>query len=500
MSFGDSAAVFEQRAKAIGLADDVFQRFKTERLDTMAKFACACNYSPGASDDKSFKELIHKILGRDPSLVEEACMRRLYNESCATVAADIRAQTEQSSDDVQRKLAPADGASRLEEQQTRLTGLQIRGPYEPGDTLVDRCANLLAYKYHDLWLEKLMMCRLDSVPQGFSTPTFQQLEAADKRLFLLLAEKARAGIKATTQGRPCDAKFEDCMNSTEVLSILQPKPMAVRAKDDEQPLKRQKTEKPQFGNSFERPSNKGKGKGKTTQSANQFMRDKRYKSTAFLTNHAAFLAIRKQCDNSHVHLEWGYDQDAQQFATALEAEYPKGPCDEYAQILLGIAHSQNIDVTPFKPKMHPDKQQSGRSVSPLIPEYVKVTTILLQEEPVVDSKRKLTHAIGDIPAGSKLLRTEAKRGKEGDNTVLYVFGIFHGHIQFVRVAKSLWHPFDELRHIPDLMIKAIFEMLSASKLTTARKRLHLLQQWRTWAAELRDEERSIKLKMPAHVR
>eukprot|EP00435_Cladocopium_sp_Y103_P014126 s1913_g3.t1 len=190
----------------------------------------------------------------------------------------------------------------------------------------------------------------------------------------------------------------------------------------------------------------------------------RYKSTGFLTNHADFLAICKQCDNSHTHLEWGYDQDAQQFATALEAEYPKGLCDEYAQILLDIARSQHIDVTLFKPKMHPHKQQSGRAVPPLIPEYSKVTTVLLQEAPIVDSKQKLIHAIGDIPAGSKLLRTEAKQGKE------------------------------------DLVIKAIFEMLGSSKLTAARKRLHLLQQWRTWAAELQGEERSIKLKMPAHVR
>ena len=344
MSFGDSSAVFEQRAKAIGLSDEVFQLFKGQGLDTMAKFAFACNYSPGASDDKSFKELVEKILARAPSLVEEACMRRLYNESYATVAADIRAQTEQTSEDVQRKLAPADRASRLEEQQKRLTGIVIRGPYEPGDTLVDRCvqmyendrlqyipwdvcvsrehelltstkkdqrvtvqssgelklssgskvepcdtfseillryclmrrglameqSNLLAYRLHDLWLEKLMMCRLDVVPQGFSKPTFQQLEAADKRLFLLMAEKTRAGIKATAQGRPCDAQFETCMNSTEVMSLLQPKPVAVRSKDDEQPFKRQKTEKPP-GNFSEKPFGKGKGKGKSKQS-NQFMR------------------------------------------------------------------------------------------------------------------------------------------------------------------------------------------------------------------------------------
>ena len=346
MSFGDSVAVFKQRATAIGLSDENYAKFRGENLDTMAKFAFACNYAPGASDDKAFQELMGKILGREPSLVEGACMRRLYNESYATVAADIRAQTEQTNEDVHRKLAPADRASRLEEQQKRLTGIQIRGPYEPGDTLVDRCvqmyendrlqyiawdvcvsrehelltatkkdhrvtvqasgelkltssskvepcdtsseihlryclmrrglameqSNLLAYNLHDQWLEKLLMCRLDAVPQGFSKPTFSQLEAADKRLFLLLAEKTRAGVKATATGRPCDETFEACMNSTEVLSLLQPKPFAVKSKDDEQPFKRQRIDKPQAGGNVDRPSGKGKGKGKQRQAAGQFMR------------------------------------------------------------------------------------------------------------------------------------------------------------------------------------------------------------------------------------
>lgn len=33
----------------------------------------------------------------------------------------------------------------------------------------------------------------------------------------------------------------------------------------------------------------------------------RYKATSFLTNHAGFLILCRQCDNSHIHLEWGYD-------------------------------------------------------------------------------------------------------------------------------------------------------------------------------------------------
>ena len=134
MSFGDSKAVFEQRAKAIGLEDAMVTCFKEKALDTMAEFAFSCNYSPGGSDDKPSRELLTKVLGQEPSLVEESCLRRLYNESYATVAADIRAQTEQTSDEVHRKLAPADRAARLEEQQARLSGITIRGPYEPGDS------------------------------------------------------------------------------------------------------------------------------------------------------------------------------------------------------------------------------------------------------------------------------------------------------------------------------------------------------------------------------
>ena len=88
-------------------------------------------------------------------------------------------------------------------------------------------ANVLSYSNHNKWMEKLLTSRLETAPAGFAKVTFQQLEAADKRLFILLAEKTRAGIKAQPDGRPCDKHFETCMTSTEVVSLLQPKPYAV---------------------------------------------------------------------------------------------------------------------------------------------------------------------------------------------------------------------------------------------------------------------------------
>ena len=41
---------------------------------------------------------------------------------------------------------------------------------------------------------------------------FQQIEAADKKMFTLLAEKTRGGIKAGPNEKPCDVHFEACMD------------------------------------------------------------------------------------------------------------------------------------------------------------------------------------------------------------------------------------------------------------------------------------------------
>lgn len=335
---GDSEAVFSSRANAVGLSEDVVRKFKAASIDTMAKYAFCCNYNPGGSDDKPFKDVVTKILGRDPSLVEESCLRRLFNEAFATVASDIKAQTEQSEESATRKLAPADRAARLEEQQQRLVGIEIRGPYEPGDSLVDRLvghyesdrlqytewsacvsrehellggnkkdqrlvvqasgelklssshkvdpcdtsseillryaltrrglameqANIMSYRNHNQWVEKLLSCRLETPPAGFAKVTFQQLEAADKRLFVLISEKTRSGIKATPSGRPCDTHFQTCMSSTEVLSLLQPKPIAVKGKDDVEP--------PPKKHKVERPQTKGRGKTNSKGKQTQFMR------------------------------------------------------------------------------------------------------------------------------------------------------------------------------------------------------------------------------------
>ena len=72
----------------------------------------------------------------------------------------------------------------------------------------------------------------------------------------MLAERTRDGVKSTTAGRPLDAVFKQCIESSEVLTLLQHKPAAVVDKRDtsdyESPKKRPRLEN----------GEKGKGKGK----------------------------------------------------------------------------------------------------------------------------------------------------------------------------------------------------------------------------------------------
>jgi hypothetical protein len=334
MSYGDSAAVFEQRALHMGLSADVFTQLVDKGYKNMAMFAFSCNYSPGASTDKPFLEMISATLGRDPNPAELSILRRLFNESYANVAADIEAQVKQTDESVSRRLAPAERADRLRSQQQKLKGLAIRGQYEPADALVDRCcaayeadrltyvewslcisreyelannvkkdtdlsfnsdgtlklartskiepmqsmseiqvryalvrrglamdqANILEFEKHDTLVELLLDVRMQEPPSGYQRVAMKQLEAADKKFFVLLGEETRSGIKSTQNGRPCDNAFDKVFNCAEFRHLLQPRmaPSGQAGKEAagpsaDPPSKRAKT------------GAKGKGQGKAAQ-------------------------------------------------------------------------------------------------------------------------------------------------------------------------------------------------------------------------------------------
>ena len=215
----------------------------------------------------------------------------------------------------------------------------------------------------------------------------------------------------------------------------------------------------------------------------------RKKNTAFLCSSSQFCELEKFCDGSHPHKEWGYDFEKGEFNTAKEAEYPRALCEQYAIILERIVFEtnerQHCDVD--QGKVRPNQQVKGRGVPQIIPEFAAVRTLLASETPPLTDKKLLTRAWLGVPAGAKLLRTEAKRGE----VKMFVFGIFRSMQQFVSVSKQLWHPFDELRNLPDCLTRCLFNCLKMGPVEMTKQRIQTLQLWTQWEKELRKDERAL---------
>ena len=120
-------------------------------------------------------------------------------------------------------------------------------------------ANLLAFEKHDTWCELLFHRKMTDAPPGYNKVSFKQLQLADARLFVVLGEATRDGIKVTADGkRPCDLVFEQAMNHAEVQHLLQPMPSTSKPheiKEDKSTDFHLRTRKTVL-------KNKGKGAGK----------------------------------------------------------------------------------------------------------------------------------------------------------------------------------------------------------------------------------------------
>ena len=75
-------------------------------------------------------------------LGELAALRRLLHESYSMTAAELKQSVERKEDQSIERLAQPERADRLERQQARLTGIQIRGSFEPSDRLVDLAVSM----------------------------------------------------------------------------------------------------------------------------------------------------------------------------------------------------------------------------------------------------------------------------------------------------------------------------------------------------------------------
>ena len=223
----------------------------------------------------------------------------------------------------------------------------------------------------------------------------------------------------------------------------------------------------------------------------------RPKKTSFLSNRSDISLMQLFCEDvePHHHEPWGYSPQSG-FATAMEAQYPSGMCDQLVRFLDSICADMGVSVQRADLKLpRVDKQARGRATPQLVPEYEKVSSLLLDQMPPLDSKRCLVRPCRQVPEGSRLLRTEKKGVK-----LLCVFGIFHSCERFVQLSRCLWHPFDTAAHMPDHLLRCLYEHLTKSPVELVKLRIQRLKLWTSWATLLAAEETRHKCKMNAKVK
>lgn len=91
-----------------------------------------------------------------------------------------------------------------------------------------------------------------------------RVQLADAKLFVVLGEKTRSGMKVGPHGRPCDWVFEAAMNSPEVQHLLQPMPASHTKDVGADPRDRSRPPPGGKGNKG------GKGKGKSNKGKNKW--------------------------------------------------------------------------------------------------------------------------------------------------------------------------------------------------------------------------------------
>jgi len=137
MSILDSEAVFHAKMQSMGLQAVHMTAISCFGWTTLASFAHSSAFSPGQQDDTVFAEkVLVPVLG-SATHVGAARVRRLYFEAYTLMIAELKRSVERRDGDPPRHLPTAERASRLERVAARLVGLDVVGPMEPSNHLID---------------------------------------------------------------------------------------------------------------------------------------------------------------------------------------------------------------------------------------------------------------------------------------------------------------------------------------------------------------------------
>ena len=136
-SFMDSRSVYEQRLKACDVPDEAISRLTEVGVTSLSKLAFCTSYAPNMTDDTPLINFFKQTINPELSAGVLSSLRRAFFEAHTFMLSDLRSKIDKKEDEAPRRVPQAERNSRLQAQRTRLMGVEVSGPLEPSDSLID---------------------------------------------------------------------------------------------------------------------------------------------------------------------------------------------------------------------------------------------------------------------------------------------------------------------------------------------------------------------------
>ena len=137
----DSTAHFESRLRELGVPQPFIDLVKTHGVRTLSQLAFAVGQPGQPLVDNNIDNFVQAAVGRNASIAEIAVLKRAAFEAQTFLVATLRQNVEKS-DDVPRRIAFAERASRLQALQNAVVGVQISGEHEPAHCVLDKACHM----------------------------------------------------------------------------------------------------------------------------------------------------------------------------------------------------------------------------------------------------------------------------------------------------------------------------------------------------------------------
>ena len=139
----ESVPAFTERAKQIGISEELLKKFIEKNLDTNGKLAFICSSRPSSGDDKALFDSIKELTGSEVPVEQQSIVRRLWYEAHSHALVDLEARASRTGESSPREMPLAERLTRLKRQRVELKGLELDVHTEPGHALVDRVQAML---------------------------------------------------------------------------------------------------------------------------------------------------------------------------------------------------------------------------------------------------------------------------------------------------------------------------------------------------------------------